>query len=131
MVMLATASVAAIAAGGWSFRDMIWPKDDAQLIVDRARIGDFAHDVVDRGEVESSANVDVVCEVQSQNAEGVRIIEIVAEGSIVKAGDFLVKLDDAKLRTDRATQQIAVNTAAAALSQAQNELDAFQIARRE
>lgn len=129
--LLAAASLAAIAAGGGFFRDMLWPKGDAQLIFDRARIGDFAHDVVDRGEVESSANVDVVCEVQSQNAEGVRIIEIVPEGSIVNAGDFLVKLDDAKLRTDRAAQQIAVNTAAAASSQAQNELDAFLIARRE
>ena len=108
----------------------VWPADRAELIVERAKIGVFVNDVTERGEAESSANVDVVCEVQSQTAEGVRIIQIVPEGTVVKQGDFLVKLDDAKLRTDSATQRIALNTAAA-LSQAENELAANLIAKDE
>jgi RND family efflux transporter MFP subunit len=129
--LLAAAAVALVAAIGWTFRDALWPTDRAELIVERAKIGMFVNDVTERGEVESSANVDVVCEVQSPTAEGVRIIQIVPEGTVVKQGDFLVKLDDAKLRTDSATQRIALNTAAAALSQAQNELAANLIAKDE
>src|SRR5689334_7932912 len=102
--LFAAAALAAIAAGGWSIRGILWPTGHSQLIVERAKIGAFVHDVVERGEVESSANVNVVCEVQSQTPEGVRIIEIVSEGTMVKAGDFLVKLDDALLRTDHAKQ---------------------------
>jgi HlyD family secretion protein len=128
---IAVAVLAAIAVGAWSIRDVLWPSGRSQLIVDRARLGTFVHDVVERGEVESSANVNVVCEVQSQTAEGVRIIEIVAEGALVKAGDFLVKLDDAVLRTDRAKQLIDVNTSEAALAEAQNELEALRIAKEE
>ncbi|HJT32045.1 MAG TPA: HlyD family efflux transporter periplasmic adaptor subunit [Pirellulales bacterium] len=118
-------------AGGWRASGLLLPAGQADLIVERAKLGTFVHDVVERGEVESSANVNVSCEVQSQNAEGVRIIDIVPEGTMVKAGDFLVKLDDAKLSTDRATQQIAVNTAAAALSQAEYEREAQIIAKQE
>lgn len=123
--------LALLVAGGWRASSLLLPAGPADLIVERARIATFVHDVVERGEVESSANVNVTCEVQSQNAEGVRIIEIVPEGATVKAGDFLVKLDDAKLSTDRATQQIAVNTAASALSQAEYEREALLFAKQE
>lgn len=129
--LVAATALAAIAVGGWSIRGILWPTGHAQLIVERARFGAFVHDVVERGEVESSANVNVVCEVQSQTPEGVRIIEIVPEGSMVKAGDFLVKLDDAVLRTDHAKQLIDVNTSDAALAEAQNELEALRIAKEE
>jgi RND family efflux transporter MFP subunit len=129
--LIATVAVATVAAFAWLMRDILWPNGHAQLIVERAKTGAFVHDVVERGEVESSANVNVVCEVQSQNAEGVRIIEIVAEGSLVKTGDFLVKLDDAVLSTDRAKQLIDVNTSEAASAEARNNLEALRIAKRE
>jgi HlyD family secretion protein len=129
--LVAALGTAALAAGAWCIRDILWPTGESQLIVERARMGAFVHDVVERGEVESSANVNVVCEVQSQNAEGVRIIEIVAEGTLVKTGDFLVKLDDAVLRTDRAKQLIDVSTSEAALAEAQNDLEALRIAKQE
>ncbi|HVX10219.1 MAG TPA: efflux RND transporter periplasmic adaptor subunit [Pirellulales bacterium] len=130
-VLFVAAALAAVAAGIWSLRDLLWPTGHSLLIVERAKIGPFVHDVVERGEVESSANVNVVCEVQAPNSEGVRIIEIVPEGSLVEAGDFLVKLDDAVLRTDRAKQLIDVNTSQAALAEAQNELEALRIAKEE
>src|SRR5437016_3715824 len=60
--LLATAAVVLVAVGGWALRDVLWPAGHAELIVERAKVGIFVHDVVDRGEVESSANVDVVCE---------------------------------------------------------------------
>ena len=124
------AVVIALAAGGWSISGALWPADHADLIVERARLGAFVHEVVERGEVESSANVNVVCEVQSQNSEGVRIIDIISEGELVKEGDFLVKLDDAQLRTDRAKQLIDVNSSKAALAEAQNDLEAARAPNR-
>lgn len=129
-IWLAAAAVL-VALTAWAARDVLWPKPNDDVIVERAKLGKFVHNVVERGDVESSANIDVVCEVQSQNAEGVRILQVAPEGTIVKEGDFLVKLDDAKLRTDRATQRIAVSTAQAALSEAKNELAANRIAKDE
>lgn len=129
--LVAGAVVVALAAGGWSISGALWPADHTDLIVERARLGAFVHEVVERGEVESSANVNVVCEVQSQNSEGVRIIDIISEGELVKEGDFLVKLDDAQLRTDRAKQLIDVNSSKAALAEAQNDLEAARSAKQE
>lgn len=95
----------------------------------RPIVGEFAHDIVERGELESSSNVELRCEIAS--AEGVRILEIVSEGSPVKKDDVLVELDDSTLRKDLAAQKILVNNAEAALSKATNDHAAASIARRE
>ena len=95
----------------------------------RPIVGEFFTDITERGELESSANVELRCEVAS--AEGVRILEIVAEGTPVAAGDVVVQLDDSTLRKDLATQRIAVNTAEAALSKATNDHAAAEIAMKE
>lgn len=131
-LVVGLATVAAILGGaGWALRDRVFSQADEDILTHRATVGQFAHDVTDRGEVESSSNVDVICEVQSQNFDGVAIIEIVPEGSTVQEGQVIVKLDDASLLTNRATQQIAVNSAAALVSQAQNDLEAFIHAKKE
>ncbi len=132
--------LAALAAGGVSLAVLAWlatflsgatSADD--LITQRATRGVFTHDVVERGELESSANVSVRCEVQSRTAgaNGIKIIEIVPEGTIVKQGDFLVKFDDAALQAERTTQQINVSSAEAAAAQSQNDLEAAIIAKKE
>ncbi|MBM4077884.1 MAG: hypothetical protein FJ267_19830, partial [Planctomycetes bacterium] len=95
----------------------------------RPFMGEFATDIVERGELESSANLDLRCEISS--SEGVRILEILSEGTAVNPGDVIVQLDDSTLQKDLATQKIAVNTAEAALKKAQNELSAAEIARKE
>jgi HlyD family secretion protein len=48
-----------------------------------------------------------------------------------RGGHFLVKLDDAVLRTDRAKQLVDVSTSEAALAEAQNDLEALRIAKQE
>ena len=132
--------LAALAAGGVSLAVLVWlttflskgaGADD--LITQRATLGMFTHDVVERGELESSANVSVRCEVQSRTAgsNGVKIIEIVPEGTVVKQGDFLVKFDDAALQAERTTQQISVSSAEAAAAQSKNDLEAAIIAKKE
>ena len=99
------------------------------VMTQRPVVGEFANDIVERGELESSANVELRCEVAS--ADGVRILEIVAEGSPVAEGDVIVQLDDSTLRKDLAAQKIAVNNAEAALSKATNDHAAALIARKE
>ncbi len=100
-----------------------------EVMTQRPVVREFVNDIVERGELESSANVELRCEVAS--SEGVRILEIVAEGSPVAAGDVLVQLDDSTLRKDLAAQKIAVNNAEAALSKATNDHAAALIARKE
>ena len=59
-------------------------------------LGAFIFKVVEPGEVESSSNVDVICEVKSRNSSGTVILEIVPEG--MDKDDFLCKLDDSELQ---------------------------------
>ncbi len=116
------------AAGGAAVYTM---RSDAIVDVTTQRpvVGEFFTDIVERGELESAANVELRCEVAS--SEGVRILEIVAEGTPVAAGDVVVQLDDSTLRKDLATQKIAVNTAEAAFSKATNDHAAALIALKE
>ena len=99
------------------------------VMTQRPVIGEFVNDIVERGELESSANVDLRCEIAS--ADGVRIVEIVPEGTPVAAGEVIVQLDDSTLRKDLTAQKIAVNNAEAALSKATNDYAAALIARKE
>ncbi|HEY4262856.1 MAG TPA: efflux RND transporter periplasmic adaptor subunit [Schlesneria sp.] len=103
--------------------------DVVDAITRRPTVGEFANDIVERGDVESSSNIELRCEVAS--AEGVRILEIAAEGTPVSPGDVVVQLDDSTIRKDLTAQKITVNTAEAAYSKAQNDLDAATIARKE
>ena len=116
------------AAGGFAYYSL---RGDAivEVTTQRPVVGEFVFDIVERGELESSANVELRCEIAS--ADGVRILDIVPEGSLVKEGDVLVELDDSTLRKDLAAQKIAVNTAEAALSKATNDHAAAVIARKE
>ena len=102
-------------------------------LVQRVVRGTFEHDVNERGELESSNNVLVRCEVQSRTAgtNGVKIIEIVPEGTIVKKGDFLIRFDEAALQSERTTQLINVGSAEAAAAQSKNDLDSALISRKE
>lgn len=102
-------------------------------IVERVVRGPFEHDVSERGELESSNNVLVRCEVQSRTAgtNGVKIIEIVPEGTNVKKGEFLIRFDDAALKSERTSQLINVGTAEATAAQSKNDLDAALIGRQE
>jgi multidrug efflux pump subunit AcrA (membrane-fusion protein) len=127
---LAATCGAAIAwyAGPWSAKSAIDPG-----LVQRVVRGPFEHDVSERGELESSNNVLIRCEVQSRTAgtNGVKIIEIVPEGTVVKKGDLIVRFDEAALQAERTTQLINVGSAEATAAQSKNDLTAAVIARKE
>jgi len=108
-----------------------WGDNAAAPVTAPATFGPFLRQVIERGEVESSSNVEIRCQVQSRAATGVPIIQIVPEGTYVKEGDFLVKLDDSTLQTDVVQQQIACNTSRALAVEAQAEFDAAKLALQE
>jgi multidrug efflux pump subunit AcrA (membrane-fusion protein) len=91
----------------------------------------FLQEVVERGELQSSRNVEVRCQVPTRGTQGVAIIQIVPEGTNVKKGDFLVKLDDSALQSDLNQQQIAANTSRALVVEAQAEYEGAQLALNE
>ncbi|HVJ86794.1 MAG TPA: HlyD family efflux transporter periplasmic adaptor subunit [Caulifigura sp.] len=126
LLLLGGLTAAAMAA-----RSKLFTADPAQLLTCRAKAGPFVHEVTERGELESSANLEVRCNVESRDGKGMKILQIVPEGTIVKEGDLLFKLDDSTLRNEKIIQQIAVNAAESAATQAKNELEAADFAKRE
>lgn len=105
--------------------------DTAKLIQDIASRGPFDHIVLEQGEVESSSNQVVTCEVKSRGGNGVAILWVVDEGTRVKKGDKLVELDSSELETREKEQKIAVITAEARLATAKAQLEQAVIARKE
>lgn len=133
--MLAAAGCAIVSAGTFT----IWPKSAAnkttvmldasgQPMIATVSSGPFMQEVLERGEVQSSLSVEVRSEVGSRGSGGVQIIQIVPEGTYVKEGDFLVKLDDSGLQAELVQQQIACNTSRAIAVEAQADYDGAKLA---
>ncbi len=121
-----------ILASKRSSKRAVWKSDDASVPVTASvSSGPFLQQVIERGEVESSSNVEIRCGVQSRLLAGVPIIQIVPEGAYVKEGEFLVKLDDSSLQADVVQQQIACNTSRALAVEAQADADATKLALQE
>lgn len=93
--------------------------------------GPFDHIVLEQGEVESSSNIEIRCEVKSRNSAGTQVLWVVPEGTHVTKGELLVKLDASALERERDTQLISLNTSEALVIQAGNTLEAAKIARIE
>jgi len=93
--------------------------------------GPYEHIVLEQGQVESSSNVEIRCEVKSRSGGGTEIISVVDEGTNVKKGAKLVELDKSALDQDLVQQQIMCNTSHALVVQAENTLQAAEISRVE
>lgn len=121
-----------VLAVGWSVfgRGTNSADEDAPMmhVVDR---DDFIHEITERGNVESASNIEVRCEVQSQGSAGTRILEIVPEGTYVKQGDVICRLDSSAFETERMKQETVFHTAQAALIQAENDFETAKIAKDE
>lgn len=83
--------------------------------------------VTEDGNLESAANVDVKCQVLG----GSTILWIVPDGSTVKKGDEIIRLDAATIEDQVNTQKIAFEKAQAARIQAEKEHSAAKIAVQE
>jgi multidrug efflux pump subunit AcrA (membrane-fusion protein) len=90
----------------------------------------FEFVVVEQGEVESSENVEVKCEVKGFNGT-TAILWVIPEGTQVKEGDLLVRLDASTEQQTKLQQEVLCNTAKALVVQSQNLYEAALIAREE
>ncbi|MCA9178546.1 MAG: HlyD family efflux transporter periplasmic adaptor subunit [Planctomycetales bacterium] len=92
--------------------------------------GKFDHIVLEQGEIESSSNVEVMCEVKSRNS-GTAILWVVEEGTHVKEGDLLVELDSSVLEQELTQQKIAESNGEARVITATSALEQANVAKDE
>ncbi len=93
--------------------------------------GPFDHVVLEQGEIESSSNIDVVCEVKSRGGAGLPILWVIDEGTYVKKGDKLVELDSSALENDLKSQRIVVSSAQATLISSEAAVRTAEISLQE
>jgi len=134
-LIIALVALAGVGGGGWHFlgRSVAGGVEDAPL-TSPVFVGKFVHEVVERGDIESSANVEVRSEVQLRGnnySSGVAILELVPEGTFVEEGDFLIRLDDSTLQNELQLQQINCNSSAAVLIQAKTAVETAKLALKE
>jgi len=101
------------------------------LITQIAKRGPFDHIVLEQGEVESSSNTEIVCEVKSRGSGGTAILWVIEEGAKVKKGEKLIELDSAELELNLKEQKIQVITAESRLATAEANLEQAKISRQE
>jgi HlyD family secretion protein len=93
--------------------------------------GPFDHIVLEQGEIESSSNNEVKCEVKGRGGSGTPILSVVAEGTFVKKGDQLCQLDSSALEQEGKNQRIIVSTAESAVISSEAAVNKAVIARQE
>lgn len=121
--------VAAVLAGVLGVKYLEPAGDQVPLLLCQAQRGPFVHRVTVKGQLESSANVDVACEVRSRSSAWIRILEVVPEGTRVEAGDFLVRLDSSLLEQERTRQQAVCEDVAALVARVRSRLRTAQYNR--
>ncbi len=98
-------------------------KDMIEPILAKVERGDFVSQVLDQGEVQSSENVEIRCQARARNG-AISVIKVVAEGTAVVPGDFLVRLDSTSFEKELETQKVAVANAETGVIQAESALEA-------
>ncbi|MCO6454060.1 MAG: HlyD family efflux transporter periplasmic adaptor subunit, partial [Pirellulaceae bacterium] len=96
--------------------------------------GVYEHIVLERGEVESSNNVEVKCLVKSLSGSSntsTKILSIVPEGTFVNEGEWLITFDSASLEQEARQQRINVLTSEALVIQAKAVYDTAVISKKE
>lgn len=99
--------------------------------------GPYDHVVLEQGEVESSNNIEIRCEIRSRSGGGggtgaaTSIIDVIPEGTVVKEGDWLLTFDSSILEQEMSRQRIVVNTSEAIMIQAKATYDTAKIAKLE
>lgn len=92
--------------------------------------GEFVAKVLDQGEIESSDNIEIRCEVKARNGQ-VTVLEAAPEGIQVKPGDFLVQLDSASFEKELDEQNIAIASAKTKVIRAETTLETAKASKRE
>jgi multidrug efflux pump subunit AcrA (membrane-fusion protein) len=102
-------------------------------LTDVVKRGPYKHEVIEQGEVESSNNVEIRCELRARSVTGpsTSIIDVVREGTQVQKGDWLITFDSSTLELERSQQRILVNTSEALVIQTKAVYETAVIAKKE
>ena len=104
---------------------------EGELIVASVTTGPFDHIVLEQGEIESSKNTEVICEVKSRGYTGIPILWVIDEGTKVSEGDKLVELDSSTIEQELKEDRIQVITAEANVTSAEALVKQAEISREE
>lgn len=109
-ILIGVILLVAMGAGG-----VYWVKSQSSdavfsPVLAKVTSGDFVANVLCDGELQSSENVEIKCEVRARNGV-VNVLQVVPEGTRVSAGDFLVSLDSTSFEKELEQQRIAVANA--------------------
>jgi multidrug resistance efflux pump len=130
--VIATLVVMAVVGGGvWYFIGQNRGTGQTEPLATKVIQASFEQSVIERGEVESSDKVEIKSQVKSRNTTGMQLLWVIPEGTVVKEGDEVVKLDSSGLEQERDSQKIACNTSLALKVQSENTYQAALIARTE
>ncbi len=78
----------------------VWQdQSENTLLLHSVERSNFEAFVTEPGDITSSSNVEVRCEVKSRGSAGVTIVSLCDEGTEVKKGDLLLQFDDSVLQT--------------------------------
>ena len=113
----------------WKLRNDGQSIDLDELITRPIVNAPFTHTVIEQGEIESSSNTEINCQVKSR--DGTAILWVIDEGVRVKAGDRLVELDQSDLDIRLKEQKIEVITAQSEVATAKALVEQAMIAKRE
>ena len=92
--------------------------------------GDFVSQVLDQGQIQSSENVEIRCEVRARNGT-TTVLNLAPEASTVHPGDFLIQLDSTGFEKELEEQRIKMANAKTAVIQAESTLATAQATLRE
>ena len=92
--------------------------------------GDFVAQVLDQGQIQSSENVEIRCEVRARNTT-TTVLNVTPEASNVEPGDFLIQLDSTSFEKELEEQRIAMANAKTTVIQSESILASANATLRE
>lgn len=127
--------LAVVGIGGYFAYQRYYAKSSTvsldDLIVTTVERGPFDHTVIEQGEIESSSNTEIICQIKSRGSTGTSILWVIDEGTRVRKGDKLVELDSSNLELELKEDRIKVITAEANVATASALVEQAKIAREE
>lgn len=89
-MLVALALILALSGlGVWGARHLSASRGHSAVLTHVVRRDIFVHDITESGSVESARNVDIISKVRSMSGSGVAILEIVPEGTVIRAEDCI------------------------------------------
>ncbi|MBN1443282.1 MAG: HlyD family efflux transporter periplasmic adaptor subunit [Planctomycetes bacterium] len=122
LIVSAGVSILIVAVGLGAYA--LWPSPGAVGVFNgeltyAVTRGDLVISFTDRGNIRASRSVPIFCELEGQST----IVSVVPEGTYVNEGDLLVELDSSSLEQLVNQQRISVETAKAAMMQAEKSVE--------